>query len=405
MAVMMIDTKGLLEGKRLRKLGLKARLYYPLLLGLANTFARLELDYDLLTSRFVTFHDPDTAKIEEWFHEYADAKLVLIYDGHNAGAEEPTRWAQFDTPAEYRRSYASKEEQASPAPPEPLYTEWLKAIHGGDWGKFHLTKYQQERQFDLSTKRSEAGRKGGIASGESRRSKQNEAARSNGKQTNRDDDGDAGAGADEDVEIDVDVEHGYDALLHHAKAACTNASLLPNGHNGQDETGGNPETEGKTEASRPTNTGYSRPAPPLPDGETSADYAAWFAELYYILMQDNPYADLSRVPKNWKTAWAEDFATMLAMGEDKTLDPVLESICFSQLPAQQKYYRRPAALLKNCATIIYPNIQKLKKAKAWAPIYDSFIEWINSSQPKDEGPCDDEPANSASAQETAVPHT
>ena len=53
MAVIMIDAKGLLEGKRLRKLGLKARLYYPLLLGMANTYARLELDYDLLAARFI----------------------------------------------------------------------------------------------------------------------------------------------------------------------------------------------------------------------------------------------------------------------------------------------------------------------------------------------------------------
>lgn len=163
MANLLINVQGLLEGKRVRKLGLKARLYYPLLLGMANTFARLEQDYDLLAARFITFHDPDTANIADWFKEYEQAKLVFTYDGHDAGAEEPTRWAQFDTPVEFRRSFATREDNDSPEPPEPAYTDWLKSIHGAEWEQFHLSNYQKERRSDISGKRATAGRKGAAA--------------------------------------------------------------------------------------------------------------------------------------------------------------------------------------------------------------------------------------------------
>jgi hypothetical protein len=363
MAVIMIDVKGLLEGKRLRKLGLKARLYYPLFLGLANTFARLELDYDLLAARFITFHDPDTTNIVDWFKEYEQAKLVFIYDGHDTGAEEPTQWAQFDTPVAFRRKYASTEDDQSPEPLEPAYTDWLKAIHGAEWEQFHLTKYQKERQSDISAKRAEAGRKGGAASGVSRRSKQNEANGSNGHQTKLDVDVDVDVDADEVVDGD-----GVVTALHHCigngnEVARNNTNLNTsfNGHDGNNQATdiGKAECRGTT---RPEKTDSPHSAAP-PHGAAEEDARA-FATTFHELMAHNPHSDPTRIPKAWERLWTEDFRALL---DNHSAGDVGDLIVLSQAKHNQKYFVRPTIVAEKAEKLL-TDVRKLKEANAWVPL-------------------------------------
>jgi hypothetical protein len=174
----LIDPKGLLWGKRLRRLSNKARLFYPLILGLSNFYARIELDEPCILSNFTSFKDPDLTEenIAVWFNEYRDAGLAFLY--------QPTAsqtWVQFDTPLSMRREYPTSEDNASPAPPRVEYAAWLQSVHGDRWKEYDLCGYQQT----ISEKRAEAGRKGGMASGEARRSKTN------------------GASANESVVVDV----------------------------------------------------------------------------------------------------------------------------------------------------------------------------------------------------------
>jgi hypothetical protein len=169
MTMILIDPKGLMWGRRLRKLSLKARLYYPLMLSITNFYARVELDYDAILAQLSTFRDQDLtpANLASWFEEYKEANLVFLY---SRAVGDPVFWVQFDTPVEMRRQFPSTEDNRSPEPPEPEYTDWLKAIHGDKWKDYHMTYYQQS----ISEKRAEAGRKGGVASAESK-AKQNQA--------------------------------------------------------------------------------------------------------------------------------------------------------------------------------------------------------------------------------------
>jgi hypothetical protein len=52
---MIIHEKGLLRGKRLRRCTPRARLFWPWLMLMSGGAARLELDYELLSERFVSF--------------------------------------------------------------------------------------------------------------------------------------------------------------------------------------------------------------------------------------------------------------------------------------------------------------------------------------------------------------
>jgi general stress protein YciG len=379
MAVIMMNTKGLLEGKRVRKLSLKARLYYPLLLGLANTFARLELDYELLAARFISFHDPDTANIENWFLEYEKADLVFLYDGPDAGSKNATRWAQFDTPIEYRRSYPTKEDADSPAPPEPAYTDWLQSIHGAEWKAFHITEYQKKRQSDLTEKRAEAGRKGGAASGVSRRLKQNEAFASdasNGKQTNLD--------GNADVETDVDGEgegeEGNHALLHNPAVRSNTLPSLTS-HNGQDG-----KNKNKDKSMNPPESAPSSGAP-LRIGS-----AEWFADhFHWLVVNHNPNCKPEKIVRNWREAWTKDFADLLGTFDDP--QEVMELIAYSQTPKQAVYNVRPAMLIEHMQ-LLDEGVKRLKKKpEAWAVIWKPWVDIVNAIAP-DTGSIEfnDEPA-------------
>jgi hypothetical protein len=71
---------------------------------------------------------------------------------------------------------------------------------------------------------------------------------------------------------------------------------------------------------------------------------------------------------------------MLDLEEDK-VEVILEFICYSQTPAQQKYFRRPAMLVDKHTTLLYSGMQKLKKAKAWEPIWQRFLAQIQLNDP------------------------
>jgi len=75
--------KGLLEGKRLRRCSPRARLFWPYLFLMANGYARIELDYELLEEKFLAFRNqaPDREEIEKFYAEYAANHLIYTYAG------------------------------------------------------------------------------------------------------------------------------------------------------------------------------------------------------------------------------------------------------------------------------------------------------------------------------------
>lgn len=407
----LINVQGLLEGKRVRKLPLKARLYYPLLLGLSNTFARLELDYDLLTARLASFRDPeaDAGNIANWFKEYEKAKLVLVYTGNDAGADEPTMWAQFDTPSEYRRSYASKEDAASPAPPEALYTEWLKSIHGADWEKFDLSKYQQERQSDISLKRAEAGRKGAAmtnakrwgASGEGQLNQQTDFAEAANRQSRLE--VVEGEGRDEGVDEGVDEGRGEgeDTTSLHLKSKTGNlpSSTIPSSNQSITETekAEIPVTgSGNRSISVPKNEGAPPPricpycsariAGKSPEylanhilrehpNATDADIidldgvAEELARIWGLLMQHNEKFDPSKLPAKTEKLWVADLRKLLDAYKPETIRDLM---AYSQSISQREYNWNCKAFCSGCERNL-KFMSATKQTSLWKPIWDRFV--------------------------------
>lgn len=412
MANILINVQGLLEGKRLRKLGLKARLYYPLLLGLANTFARLELDYDLLAARFITFHDPETANIADWFKEYEKAKLVFIYDGHDAGAEEPTRWAQFDTPVEFRRSFATKEDNDSPEPPEPAYENWLKSIHGAEWEQFHLTKYQRERQSDISGKRATAGRKGAAATNAKRWGTDSE-----GQQNQQTDFADsANRQSHLGVVLGVDEVEGRGEgegvgegttsfnLKSETESLASLESSLTNSGTGKTTTEApvkgsangdipTPKDEkvpsricphcsrriaGKSPEYLANHIKKNHPAT-APAASADADFdlddaAAELARAWNLLMQYNEKFDPSKLPAKWETLWTADFRKLLNIYPPSTVEGLM---AYSQSDSQREYNWNCKVFYGNCERNL-KFMEATKKTSKWKPVLERYVAIVTT---------------------------
>jgi hypothetical protein len=70
------------------------------------------------------------------------------------------RWIVFDKPNELRRTFKTTQDNETPAPPEPNYTDWLKSIHDDEWVDFHASSLEDP---DLHEKRSRAGKAGAEA--------------------------------------------------------------------------------------------------------------------------------------------------------------------------------------------------------------------------------------------------
>jgi hypothetical protein len=368
--MILLDPKGLLWGKRLRKLSLKGRLYYPLILGLTNFYARIELDEPVILSQFGSFKDPDlTAEnLAGWFKEYADAGLAFPYEP----AINQT-WVQFDTPVAMRRDFPTTEDNQSPAPPEPEYTSWLRSIHGKDWESYNLSGYQHT----IAEKRSQAGRKGGTVSGEARRSKTN----------------DATANEQGDVVVEgavAGVVDGDGVGVEHLASVATATPAAPATKEKQDshqtslktarptattstgeaKNSGNPRSQGNT-------TPSSAVPPPAPTGDDE-DY---LVAMWDYLMQFNPHANSAKRPGKWRELWKKDFGDILAPENDelyinRDMNEVIEVICMSQQPALQKYNVRPNLLAEHFDDL-RSQVNKLKEKKVWNPIWEKFVSLVD----------------------------
>jgi hypothetical protein len=154
-----------------------------------------------------------------------------------------------------------------------------------------------------------------------------------------------------------------------------------NGHNGKDKNIGRPEAAVETETEyNPAAVGKASVALFAPPA--SGDPAEWLADVFRILVDANRYADATRIPKDWKTVWAGDFRKMLDIEDD--IEAILEYICYSQTASQQKYFRRPAMLVDKHTTLLFSGVQKLKKAKAWEPIWQRFLAQLQLTVPPEE---------------------
>ncbi len=362
MAYTVIDAKELLEGKRMRKLTLKPRLYYPLLQGMSNIFARIELDFDLLQDKLATYRDPDAANVADWFREYEQNKLVFVYPGNDVGAEEPSVWAQFDVRTDNRRKFATSEESESPAPPEPDYTKWLQAIHGEEWKAFHITNYQQERSEDISAKRVEAGKKGAAATNAKRwgvsvnqqnvgKSQQTNFAESASQQSRLVDGVEA-------VNVDVDVD---EVVIY----------SLNNEGTEQRITGKDSISSTITSSEKKANDNESEfPSDP----EECAEH---FVDTFDHLVSFNPSEDASVRKKGWRSLWQKDFGELLNKYAPEEL---LDIIILSQAKHNQKYYVRPAGLVKSAASLLdQAVVMKKEQPKVWRVLCLTYSKHMGSS--------------------------
>jgi hypothetical protein len=179
-----IHTKGLLEGRRLRRCRPRSRLFWPVLFAMSNAYCRLELDLDLLAEKLLTFSDmaPDAAQVNEMLLDYQNNHLLFVYENGDQ------LWGQWDfVSAGDIKKFPTKEEQLCPAPLEPDYTDWLREKHGDDWKLHHSatvaaenTRSWGEKQSALSSKRADAGRRGGLATqANQQNAKQTQASPSN----------------------------------------------------------------------------------------------------------------------------------------------------------------------------------------------------------------------------------
>jgi hypothetical protein len=386
----LIHPKGLLWGKRLRKLSNKARLYYPLMLGLTNFYARIELDEPCILSNFTSFRDPDLTEenLALWFNEYTDAGLSFLY---KAGTQ---KWIQFDTPLAMRKSFPTAEDNASPAPPEAEYTAWLQSIHGDKWKDYDLTNYQRERQSDISVKRSEAGRKGAAATnakrwgtnGEAQQNQQTDFAESANQQSRLVVVPVAGEVAGEGEGEGEEAE----SLIYNLKGKTGSGSTFLN--QSQSETG-TAKTEapirgsGKANIPAPKDEKDSAaPAAPSDGGYDLDDTAAELARAWNLLMQCNEKFDPSKLPAKWETLWTADFRKLLDFYPHRTVE---ELMAYSQSDSQRQYNWNCKVFYGNCERNL-KFMENLKKTNKWKPVLERYVAIVTTgSLPPEEQSLDD----------------
>jgi hypothetical protein len=317
----LIDPKGMLEGKRLRKLSHMARLYYFQTLAMTNFYARLEMDADLIALKLAIIKDPNLTDniIEGYFDEYVSAGLCMKYTAD--GAE----WVQYDTPLKMRADFPTNEDNASPAPPEPAYTDWLQSLHGSKWQEYHMTGYRQS----ISEKRAAAGRAGGIQSGISRgnpeaKPKQNEAKPDLLPLLE----------ANEPVEVGVDVGVDVEEVVEVNVANCTAIA-----------------TPDKTTIDSTTLDSIAI--------QNQDPLAEVLAKEWFKLMEHNEYFDKKYLPRNGSLKFqAADFSRLLDIYEEQELREIL---AFSQSSDKQMQFNyRTKSVLDN-HIVLCDKMKVLKK--------------------------------------------
>jgi hypothetical protein len=109
-----------------------------------------------------------------------------------------------------------------------------------------------------------------------------------------------------------------------------------------------------------------------PETITPAD----LADQFYRLVKLNPSFEAHKMPKRWRELWTEDFAVLLQTYDAKTLR---ELTAMSQHPSQAQFNVRPEGFAKNI-NLLLRNIAKLKKANAWAPVWND--SWTKLCEPE-----------------------
>jgi hypothetical protein len=342
--VILIDAKGILHGKRLRKLTARAHLYYPFLLGMSNFYARLELDEELLYLPFVPFNDVDltAAAIGSFIREYTGVGLAMLYT-----APDGATWVQFDTPVAMRRSHPTTDDNLSPAPPGDEYVAWLQTIHGDLWQEFDLSAYQRKLEGDREQWRqelSEKRRAAGIASGEARRNKREQA----GTDANNGNYGVVpvvGAGVDEgDVEGGVVVP----TAITTGNTVSTHLHSSINNSNNKATIAADPD-------------------------------AFQLAKDFRAVLECNPGFDAAKLPGTWERLWTDDMREALTHCDDN--DGVVRMLmAVSQTPEQARYNVTARGFVKNLDRLstLYT---KLYGAKQLDAALDSFTKKLKSSTP------------------------
>lgn len=144
-----------------------AHAMWPFIFSFASEkFARLEVDPGLIEQELGHLTEllstPEFHSVEEIIEQIIDEYIAndLAFGYEHRGVQ----WIAFDK--HFPREYASAEDKASPGPPEPAYTDWLKKLHGDDWAYFHPDNRNRPGATvpeDLHNKRAEAGRAGAKA--------------------------------------------------------------------------------------------------------------------------------------------------------------------------------------------------------------------------------------------------
>jgi hypothetical protein len=130
---MIIDEKGLLEGRRLRRCSSRARLLWIYYFAVSNDFGRLEFDFDLIADELRNLKEfsPTPEEVEEHLNEYVTQHLLFRYESNGKA------WGVWDTRSTELKRYKTTESKRSPNPPDAPYIEWLKEHHGEEWQAFH----------------------------------------------------------------------------------------------------------------------------------------------------------------------------------------------------------------------------------------------------------------------------
>ncbi len=406
----LIDPKGLLWGKRLRKLSNKARLYYPLMLGLTNFYARIELDEPCILSNFSSFKDADLTEenLRDWCNEYRDAGLAFLY---KAGTQE---WIQFDTPLAMRRNFATAEDNASPTPPEEEYTAWLQSIHGDKWGDYSLTNYQKERQSDVSAKRAAAGRKGAAATNAKRWGTNGDSQQN--RQTDFDDSANRqnrlevveGEGEGKGVDEGEGEGEGEGITSFHLKSKAGSFPISSSNQSVTETEKAEAPVKGGGNRSIPAGT-HEKVQPPriCPycaariSGENPEDLANHIgrehpnateedlidfdgtaeelARVWGLLMQHNEKFDSSKLPPNSEKLWVADFRRLL---DAYHVDIIEDLIAYSQSDTQRQYNWNCKAFCSGCDRNL-KFMSAMKKTSTWKPIWDRYLAITGQSEPED----------------------
>ena len=116
-----IKPAGLLRGERMTSLSTEAKLYWPFFYAGSNGYGRFRIDYlSILERCFANFSDkPAETTVLRLLMEYRDQHLLFVYETTDGV------WGAWDSAAGQR--YFNAEDNASPAPPEPKFSDWKRA--------------------------------------------------------------------------------------------------------------------------------------------------------------------------------------------------------------------------------------------------------------------------------------